>query len=362
MGAMADRKRWRTMAYCLMTAVRAQGAVANRSTAATEEARPRTAPRQSISRPAHANTAVVTTFLFAMTLGLLPSCSTVSRNSWDEFVQQNEQRHEPRLNYVLYGAGQPIILLHGLGANGYTWRHLISVASPGHQFFTFDMKGFGESPRPDDDKYSLYDQANLIYNFILEKGLRDVVLIGHSMGGGVALLVTLKLKERGQSRVSALVLLDSVAYPQRIPAFIRLLQAPVLGPLTVRLLPADFQVRTILRLAYLDDRKISQDVIDAYAAPLRAPGSAHALVESTRQMMPRDLNAVSGRYGRIDVPTLLIWCREDTIVPLHVGEALHAAIPKSKLVTMEGCGHFPHEEQPEIVVPLIMRFLAEIED
>lgn len=300
--------------------------------------------------------------LLAVALSLLPGCSSVSRGSWNEFMQYDEQIGEPRLRYVSYGDGKPVILLHGLGANRYTWRHLISAAPAGQQLFVFDLRGFGESPKPHDDKYSLYDQASLIYDFILERDLRDLTLIGHSMGGGIALLVALKLKESGQSRVSALVLLDSVAYPQRIPAFIRLLQAPVLGPLTVRLLPADFQVRTILRLAYFDDRKISEDVIDAYAAPLRAPGSAHALVESARQMMPRDLSAVSGRYGRIDVPTLLIWCREDTIVPLDVGEKLHAAIPNSKLVIMEGCAHFPHEEKPEVVVPLIVRFLAEIED
>lgn len=359
-GTMGDKKRWRTLA--LVAAVRAQGSLATRSTAAAEQAKSCTAPGQSPSRPHHASTAVATAFLLAMTLGLLPSCSFVSRNSWDEFVQHNEQREESRLNSVSHGDGTPVILLHGLGANGYTWRHLISAAPAGYQFIVFDLRGFGESPKPGDDKYSLYDQANLIYDFILEKDLRDVTLIGHSMGGGIALLVALKLRETSQSRLSALVLLDSVAYPQRIPAFIRLLQTPVLGPLAVRLLPADFQVRTILRLAYLDDRKISEDVIDAYAAPLRAPGSAHALVESARQMMPRDLSAVSGRYGRIDVPTLLVWCREDTIVPLDVGEKLHAAIPSSKLVTMEGCGHFPHEEKPEVVVPLIMRFLVEIED
>lgn len=297
--------------------------------------------------------------MLAIALGILVGCSSLSRGSWNDFMRHDEPIYEPRLYYTPYGDGKPVILLHGLGTNQYSWRHLISAAPRGHRFFAFDLRGFGRSPKPHDDRYSLYDQANLVYGFILERDLRDLTLIGHSMGGGVALLVALKLKETNQPRVSNLILLDSIAYPQRVPVFIALLQLPVLGPLAVSLLPTDFQVRSILKLAYYDDGKISEDIVGAYAAPLRMPGGAHALVEAARQLMPRDLSAAIDRYGSLDVPTLLIWCREDPIVPLHVGESLHAAIPDSRLVVVDQCGHFPHEERPEQVVPLIVRFLSD---
>lgn len=305
------------------------------------------------------NSAVTKALLLAVGLSLLLGCTSVSHGSWEEFVRYDAPPPKPSLHYAAHGNGRPVILLHGLGTTRYTWRHLMPAVPRGYRFFVFDLKGFGQSPKPHDDKYALYDQANLIYDFILERGLKDLTLIGHSMGGGIALLVALKLKEKNERRLSALILLDSVAYPQRVPFFITLLRTPILGPLAVSLLPADLQVRAILRLAYFDDAKIFEDAVDAYAAPLRMPGGAHALVTTARQLMPRDMDALTGRYGSIDVPMLLIWCREDRIVPLHVGERLHAAIPGSRLIVVDRCGHFPHEEKPEEVVPNIMQFLSE---
>src|SRR5208282_4631692 len=120
-------------------------------------------------------------------------------------------------HYVPYGNGKPVILLHGLGANHYSWRHLVLRMPACYQALSFDLKGFGNSPKPHDKKYSLYDQAHLIYNFIVDNRLNDVTIIGHSMGGGVALLVAIELIERIGKRLFSMVLIDSIGYYQPIP-------------------------------------------------------------------------------------------------------------------------------------------------
>lgn len=262
------------------------------------------------------------------------------------------------LHYVSYGTGKPVILLHGFGATNYSWRHLVSQMPSGYQALSFDLKGFGDSPKPDDKQYSLYDQADLIYTFIIDNALNGVTLIGHSMGGGISLLVALKLIQQKEKRLSSLVLIDSIAYRQSIPFFLSFLQMPILGPLGSALLPTGLQVRAVLKLAYYNDSKIANADVYAYASALQKPGSASALVESARQFIPRNIDQLANEYTTIDVPTLILWGREDAIVPLCVGQRLHAAISGSCIAIIDNCGHIPHEECAPEAIPLIVSFLS----
>jgi pimeloyl-ACP methyl ester carboxylesterase len=132
----------------------------------------------------------------------------------------------------------------------------------------------------------------------------------------------------------------------------------VIGPLIQWLAPATMQVRAVLRLAYYDDDLISDEAIEAYAAPLRTPGGPYALRETAKQIVPADIDAICARYPTIGVPTLVIWGAHDEIVPLEYGERLRQAIPDSRLVVVEDAGHIPHEERPGPVRKAIEEFLA----
>ena len=91
--------------------------------------------------------------------------------------------HGVKINYYEAGQGPPIILLHGFGGCAYSWRFLAPALAQDHRVFTIDLKGYGLSAKPEDGKYAISDQADMVAEFIRTRDLHDLVVIGHSMGG-----------------------------------------------------------------------------------------------------------------------------------------------------------------------------------
>ena len=133
------------------------------------------------------------------------------------------------LHYEVYGTGRPLLMLHGFGGSSFTWRHLIEPFSKTHQLILIDLKGFGRSPKPSDNRYGVQNHADLIYDFILRKDLRNLTLVGHSLGGAVALLTAIKLLDEKKGRLQSLILVDTAAFRQDLPAFIDILRMPDLA-------------------------------------------------------------------------------------------------------------------------------------
>jgi pimeloyl-ACP methyl ester carboxylesterase len=261
------------------------------------------------------------------------------------------------LSHSISGQGSPVLLIHGFGASSYSWRYVIEPLSRNHQVITLDLKGFGNSPKPRDDRYSVYDQARLVRNFIVDQNLKDLTIIGHSFGGGVALVTSVYLEASHPGLINKLVLIDNVAYPQKLPASVKILATPVLGPLAVYLLPDTTQVKILLEEVYFDDALIPQSAINHYAEDLAKPNAKYAILTSARQLIPRDLDQFSQNYARLKIPTLVIWSREDEMLPLEIGQRLHAELPNSELVILDNVGHAAQEENPALILPLLENFL-----
>jgi len=294
------------------------------------------------------------TVLSVITLVLISSCTTLNNSKNPPEVIQEAP---VRLYYEVQGEGPPILFIHGFGANLYTYHDLIPALSREHQLFLLDLKGFGKSPKPAGQKYSVEDQASLVIQFILQHDLTDLTIVGHSYGGGVALVTALRLIEESPHRLRALILIDSAAYPPEFPTFIRILRTPVLGPLVMSLLSSRRMARSILKLAFYDETKISEETIEKYAAPLDTPGSHNALIETAKQIVPPNIEEINAGYKKIQVPVLILWGREDKIIPLKYGERLHEDLVNSKLMIFEKTGHIPQEEKPEEAIKLITEFL-----
>jgi pimeloyl-ACP methyl ester carboxylesterase len=263
------------------------------------------------------------------------------------------------LHFEEHGQGEPVLLIHGFGASVYSWRHLVPALAKCRRVIAVDLKGFGGSPKPEDDAYSIHDQVRLVSDLIRALDLSGLAIAGHSFGGGVALLLALELQSDARLRLSRLVLIDSVAYPQPLPSFISLLRTPVVGAAGVAMLPANLQVRHVLKAAYYDDALIPEEAVVEYARALDMPGGRHALLRTAAQLVPPDIEEIALRYGEIRVPTLLLWGREDEIVPLAIGDRLHGAVAGSRLEVLDRCGHIPHEESPAAAVPVVCEFLDE---
>ena len=145
-----------------------------------------------------------------------------------------------------------------------------------------------------------------------------------------------------------------------IPGYVKLLGIPIIGPLAVYLTPARFMAKSILKLAYYDPHKITANQIAAYTEPIRSPGGKHALLETGKQIIPPNSDELVARYKDINVPTLIIWGRQDKIISPEAGDLLDQAIPNSTLKWIDQCGHVPQEEMPEATVPLVLDFLKSI--
>jgi len=264
------------------------------------------------------------------------------------------------LHAEAFGAqGPPLLLLHGFGTNGYTWSHWVPRLSRTHRVFVVDMKGFGHARKPRDGRYGPLDQADLVIRWVLQQDLRDLTVVGHSLGGGVALLTALRLEGDDRKRIRRLVLIAGIAYPQTLSPYLRLLGNPLWGPFLLRILPLRRVFRIALRRAYHPSRPLSESYVDAYVHPLRTPAGRHALSRAAAQLVTPESVSLAARYPEVDLPTLLLWGREDPVVPRWVGERLLAELPDAHLEVLDQCGHMPQEEAAEESLRVLQRFLGE---
>ncbi|MCA1606639.1 MAG: alpha/beta hydrolase, partial [Acidobacteria bacterium] len=205
--------------------------------------------------------------------------------------------------------------------------------------------------------YSILEQADLIYQFILEHDLKNLTLMGNSYGGAVSLLLAIRLCEQDRSRFSKFILIDSGAYNTKLPTHLKLLRIPILGWIALNILPAKKSARMILTQTYYDNKEITENQVEAYAGPIAAKGGRHALHQMAKQVIPKDIDKITPKYKTICVPTLILWGRQDKMIPLEIGEQLRCDIPNSRLEIIDKAGHVPQEEVPGKVIPLILDFL-----
>lgn len=288
----------------------------------------------------------------------LGGCAVMDKDipGWSQY-RNPDKVNKLQLAASSIGKGTPILLIHGFGASSYSWRHIIAPLAQKYRVITIDLKGFGESPKPRDDLYSVYEQARLVRNFILENDLQNVHIIGHSYGGGVALVTSVYLAASHPNLQNSLVLMDSIAYPQDLPDFVEVLATPGLGPLVIYAIPNAIQVKSLLKKVYFNDALIPQSAIDHYSGNLDKPNAKYATLTTARQMLPTDLQQFSNNYPNLTIPTLIIWSRDDEIVPLAIGERLHADLPNSKMIVFNEVGHAIQEENPSLLLPYLQQFL-----
>ena len=263
------------------------------------------------------------------------------------------------LHYEICGSGAPIVALHGLGGSLYTWRNL-KGSFPNHQLFLIDLKGAGDSAKPHDKRYSVKDQADLIYEFILEHDLKDLTLMGNSYGGAVSLVVAIRLCKEDRRRFSSLILIDSGGYNRDLPSHLKILKTPLVGWSAVHVLSPKAAAKKVLKDSYYIDSKITKEQIAEYARPIAAPGGRYALLQTAKQAIPKNIDEITSQYKNISVPTLIIWGLDDEVIPVKIGLMLHEAIPHSRLELINDCGHVPQEEQPDETMRYISAFFRSL--
>jgi pimeloyl-ACP methyl ester carboxylesterase len=232
------------------------------------------------------------------------------------------------IHYLAAGEGRPLVCVHGMGGRAENWIGWIQrFRANGFRVYALDLLGYGRSDRPDVD-YSPSLQSGILRQFLDSQGLRQSDVAGMSMGGGICL----GLAADSPERVSRLILLDSAGLkfdvdftllrPQTIEQMRRLV-----GPV-----PA-FIARDLIR-------EFDQDWVDGRAID-SAPG-----------------DFLDGKLGKVNMPVFIAWGKQDGLIPLSVGKAMHREIPQSIFFVAEGCGHDAAFTCLDKIAPEVERFLA----
>lgn len=263
------------------------------------------------------------------------------------------------LAYEDYGAGNPVVFIHGFPASSYSWRRAAQALSDGYRTVCFDLMGFGYSNKPLHVDYSIERQAELIIAAMGKLQLRSVIMVGHSIGGAVC-LAALRRLGADQSLVSGLVLVNSVSYPQELPWFMRALQLPALPTLAMKLIPERWGFALLKRWMYHPKNGMSREAAREYAARLQSPGAHEALMAVAECIIPDDIDELVASYAAIQIPTLILWGRQDRVIPLSFARRLANDIPGSTLCEVNLCGHCPQEEKPEETIIHLGQFIEQI--
>lgn len=261
---------------------------------------------------------------------------------------------------VLYaettGRGPPLVLLHGLGASTFTWRRIVPALARSHRVIALDLRGFGRSDKPRDQRYSAKDQAALVAAFLRKRHLTGVTLIGHSFGGTVALQTALAVKGE-PNRIARLIIIDAPALKQDFGDTAELLRAPALPYAAFTVTPPELMTRLLLGYVSAPGRHVPESDVRGYAAPYYDLGSRHAFIATARSILASNAARLGGRYRAIRQPTLLVWCRRDRIVPLATGRRLVRRLPNARLKVLKRCNHLPQDEVPKALLKRLQAFL-----
>lgn len=254
------------------------------------------------------------------------------------------------------GAGRPLVLIHGFMMSHYIFRDVLGPLAARYQVIAIDLPGFGESDRPSPAEFS-YDSAGFAQTVreVMDRlGIARASVLGHSMGGAVALA----LAARAPERVERAVLVSPVVYPLPLPAEEKLLTTPI-GALLWKHLVGKREIARMWRTHHVrDPRSVTDAWLDYYWQRLNRAGGRDAAFAAAMALArvtdsPRD-------PARVRAPTLLVWPEEDRVVPLAHGKRLVRAIAGARLAVIPACGHDVFLERPDEFLRQTLPFLDEV--
>jgi len=271
-----------------------------------------------------------------------------------------ENTRTQHVNYVQQGIGAPVILTHGLAASLHDWDDLLpALAAGGYTGYALDLFGHGESYKPVDHRKYTFDAVFEHFSaWINSLPIKEpMVLVGHSLGGGVVLQYALRYPER----VRALVLVNPFYDIHQLPPILRL-------AFRRKLINTTLIEHTPYRLFrfFVDMTNVNFNIGQRATHTLPEHIRYQTALDYTRAAsgiynIPRSLPDLTSSLPHINQPTLLLWgSRDQTLAPESFPN-IEKLLPNVRTShTFPICGHVPHQCHPENFNPLVMKFLSEL--
>ena len=261
--------------------------------------------------------------------------------------------------YVKVGSGPVLLLLHGLGCDHTTWDPVIDRLAEEFTVIAPDLLGHGQSAKPRAD-YSIGGYANAMRDLLTVLDIETVTVVGHSLGGGVAMQFAYQFPERTERM---LLIAPGGIGPEVTPA-IRAVTLPFfrqwMGMLT---LPGLRHVNGgLLRLLSRSGLKRTHDLAEVAAIydSFRDPAARAAIVHVVRAVIDwrgQIVTMADRAYLTAAMPMGVIWGTEDHVIPASHADIARQIAPAAEVELVEGAGHFPHRDHPEEVVRLMLDFV-----
>jgi pimeloyl-ACP methyl ester carboxylesterase len=256
-------------------------------------------------------------------------------------------------HYIEKGSGEPLIMLHGFFFDTYMWNKNIDVLAERFKVYAIDLWGFGYSTRePMDYGYPLYTQQLL--KFMDALNLPRASLIGQSMGGGTIINFTVSNRDR----VNKIVLVDVAGMPNQLPIMGRISNLPKLGEFMYNL-NNNFIRKMTLGNTFLHNKQIiTEEYFENATRFHKIKGTTEVMLYITRKQFFDTLIEEIMSLGLMNVPTLIVWGKEEKSIPLSLGEELHRILKGSRLEILDQAGHCAHDDQSDLFNELVLDFLA----
>jgi pimeloyl-ACP methyl ester carboxylesterase len=243
--------------------------------------------------------------------------------------------------YYTAGQGEPLVVIHGGGGDARTWWHNIAALAEKYTVYAPDLPGYGGS-QPLDGDYYVPELADFVDRFAKSLGLDKFYIIGHSLGGGIALNYTLKFPQK----IKKLVLVSSLCLGREIAFWIRLFSLPALitslGALTIALLKG---VKWVLK-----QLNPAEFVMPLSSVSIAVGGNITSFYQQTL--------VLEKRLSEVKAPTLLIWGARDPIVPVKQAYRAAKAIPDCRVEVFKKQGHNVHRNEVKRFSSIITGFLG----
>lgn len=279
-----------------------------------------------------------------------------------ELRREETQLHGRRISYLTAGEGPVLLLIHGIASDSEAWRAVLPLLARRTTVIAPDLPGHGASAKTSGD-YSLGSLASSLRDLLVKLGHDRATLVGHSLGGGVAMQFAYMFAERTER----LVLVSSGGLGRSVNPLLRAATLPgselaiaaTIGPITAL---GRVGAATVKRLGLRFTPDLGE-IGRGFAALADRDGRA-AFLDTLRSVVNfsgQRVDAGDRLYLAAGMPTLLLWGERDPIIPVGHGHRAQERMPGSRLVTFADSGHFPQIDDPHRFAATVLEFLDQTE-